>query len=109
MNALLDTDGLVIDLGQNRGGTNPGMDYLAPALLAEPGVMSVITSRKGERTEYKHRGGGERTYRGRVAILIDETAGSGSEVFAAGMQNKGRAIEDIGVVPDIPVEMTRKD
>ncbi len=145
---LWDTDGLILDLRQNRGGTNPGMDYLGPALFSEPGIWGVMTSRKGERTEFKHKGGGDKIYRGRVAILIDEASGSGSEVFAAAMQDKGRAIvlgrtsyggvqnstqfqlptggilhyphsdmrspngralEGIGVVPDIPVEMTRKD
>jgi carboxyl-terminal processing protease len=148
MNGFGDTDGLIIDLRQNRGGTNPGMDYLAQALLAEPGVMALVASRNGERIEYKHKGGGQKAYRGRVAILIDEASGSGSEVFAAAMQDKGRAvilgrtsyggvqnstqvelptrgilhyphsdmkspkgrtIEGIGVIPDIPVEMTRTD
>ncbi len=148
MTGLWDTDGLVLDLRQNRGGTNPGMDYLARTLLVEPGVLGVMTSRKGERTEFKHNGGGEKAYQGRVAILIDEASGSGSEVFAAALQDKGRAvilgrtsyggvqnstqfelptggilhyphsdvkspkgrtIEGIGVIPDIPVEMTRRD
>ena len=148
MTGLWDTDGLVIDLRQNRGGTNPGMDYLGPVLFAEPGIWGVMTPRKGEPTEFRHKGGGDKIYRGRVAILIDEASGSGSEVFAAAMQDKGRAVilgrtsyggvqnstqfqlptggilhyphsdlrspkgrvlEGVGVVPDIAVEMRRKD
>jgi carboxyl-terminal processing protease len=148
MNGLRDTDGLIIDLRQNRGGMNPGMDFLGPALLPEPGVWAVEFPRKGEPIEFKHEGGGDKAYPGRVVILIDEASGSASEVFAAAMQEKGRAvilgrtsyggvqnstqavlptggilhyphsdmktpkgraIEGVGVIPDIPVEMKRKD
>jgi C-terminal peptidase prc len=145
---FMDTDGLVIDLRQNRGGVNPGVDYLASVLNSEPGLLGVETARNGERREWKHAGGGAGAYRGRVAILVDEASGSASEVFAAAMQENGRAvilgrtsyggvlnstqeplptggilqfphsdmttgkgarIEGRGVVPDIPVEISRAD
>ena len=145
---LWDTDGLIIDLRQNRGGVNPGMDYLAPVLIAQPGLLAVEIGRKGERREWAHPGGGAGAYRGRVAILVDEWSGSASEVFAGAMQENGRAlilgrtsyggvlnstqvplptggiltiaqydmttakgarIEGRGVVPDVPVEITRAD
>ena len=144
---LLDTDGLVIDLRQNRGGVNPGVDYLASALNTEPGLLGVETARNGERREWKHAGGGAGAYRGRVAILVDEASGSASKVIATAMQENGRAlilgrtsyggvlnatqeplptggilqyphsnttgkgarIEGRGVIPDIPVEISRAD
>ncbi|MCJ7486688.1 MAG: S41 family peptidase, partial [Candidatus Aminicenantes bacterium] len=83
---LWDTDGLVIDLRQNRGGVNPGADFLAAELNADPGVLAVEISRNGERKEWAHAGGGAGAYPGRVAILVDEWSGSASEVFAAAMQ-----------------------
>ena len=88
------------------------------------------------------------TFTGRLAILVDETSYSASEIFAAGMQSIGRArifgqqtpggalpamirrlpngdvleyaigdfvtatgrrVEGTGVVPDVPVSMTRAD
>ena len=148
MKDLGDSDGIIIDCRQNRGGANPGVDYLSRAFCAEPGLLAVVTPRKGGREEWKHEGGGAAAYKGRVAILVDDGSGSASEAFAGAMQEKGRAvilghtsyggvlnstqfplptggilqyphsdmrtpkgkaIEGIGVIPDIPVEMTRAD
>jgi len=145
---LWDADGLIIDLRQNRGGVNPGVDYLASKLNIEPGVLGVELSRNGERREWAYPGGGPAAYPGRVAILVDEASGSASEVFAGAMQEIGRAvilgrtsyggvlnstqiplptggvlqiarfdmttakgtrIEGRGVVPDIPVKISRAD
>ena len=146
--AFWDADGLIIDLRQNRGGVNPGVDYLASVLNSEPGVLGVEIGRNGARREWAYAGSGPAAYPGRVAILVDEASGSASEVFAGAMQENGRAlilgrtsyggvlnstqvqlptggilqiprsdmttakgarIEGRGVVPDIPVEMTRAD
>ena len=145
---LWDADGLIIDLRQNRGGVNPGVDYLASALNSVPGVLGVEVSRTGERKPWAYAGTGPAAYPGRVAILIDESSGSASEVFAGAMQENGRAVvlgrtsyggvlnstqvplptggilqiprfdmttakgtrlEGRGVVPDIPVEISRAD
>ncbi len=89
---LRDTDGLVLDLRQNRGGTGPGVDRLAKFFLAEAGLIAVITPRLGERREWRHQGSGDDAYRGKLAIIVDEWSGSASEVFAAAMQEKGRAV-----------------
>ena len=88
---LGDTDGLVIDLRQNPGGTNPGVNRLAKFLLADPGVIAIHTGRATKPREWRHEGGGAAAYRGRVAILIDEGTGSASEVFTALLQERGRA------------------
>jgi C-terminal processing protease CtpA/Prc len=88
---LGDTDGLVIDLRQNPGGTNPGVNRLARFLLAEPGVVGIHTGRATKPREWRHQGGGASAYRGKVAVLIDEGTGSASEVFAALLQERVRA------------------
>ena len=88
---LGDTDGLVIDLRQNPGGTNPGVNRLAKFLLAEPGLVGVHTPRAGKPREWRHEGSGEAAYRGKVAVLIDEGSSSASEVFAALLQERSRA------------------
>ena len=89
---LRDTDGLVLDLRQNRGGTNPGVDRLAKFLMADAGLLAVTTPRGEERREWRHQGSGEDAYRGKLAIIVDEASGSASEVFTAAMQERGRAI-----------------
>jgi len=145
---LWDTDGLIIDCRQNHGGVNPGVDYLSSALCPEPGILAIETSREGDRREWRHEGSGPNAYRGRVVILVDGGSGSASEVFAAAMQETGRAriagessfggvlnstqavlptggilqyphsdmrtgkgnsIEGRGVIPDIPVSLSRGD
>ncbi len=145
---LWDSDALIVDCRQNRGGVNPGVDYLSMRLCAEPGLLAVETSREGVKREWKHEGSGESAYKGLVAILVDDGSGSASEVFAGAMQEKGRAIilghtsyggvlnstqaplptggllqyphsdlrtpkgkslEGVGVIPDIPVELTLAD
>jgi carboxyl-terminal processing protease len=89
---LGDTDGLILDLRQNRGGMNPGIDRLAKFLMADAGLLAVTTPRGEERREWRHEGSGEAAYRGKVAIIIDEASGSASEVFAAAIQEEGRAV-----------------
>jgi len=89
---LGDTDGFVIDLRQNRGGMNPGVDRLAKFLLVDPGLVAIQTTRAGERREWRHEGSGEPAYRGKVAVLVDEGSGSASEVFSAFLQERGRAV-----------------
>jgi C-terminal peptidase prc len=89
---LGDTDGLILDLRQNRGGMNPGVDRLAKFLMADAGLLAMTTPRGEERREWRHEGSGEAAYRGKVAIIIDEASGSASEVFAAAIQEKGRAV-----------------
>jgi carboxyl-terminal processing protease len=89
---LRDTDGLVLDLRQNGGGTNPGVDRLATFLMAEAGLVAVTTPRQGERREWRYQGSGNDAYRGKLAIIVDEASGSASEVFTAAMQESGRAV-----------------
>jgi C-terminal processing protease CtpA/Prc/L-ascorbate metabolism protein UlaG (beta-lactamase superfamily) len=77
---------------QTGGGVNTGVDRLAKFLLADPGLVAIETTRAGERREWRHEGNGDAAYRGAVAILVDEGSGSASEVFAALLQERGRAV-----------------
>lgn len=87
-----DTEGLIIDIRQNRGGVNPGVDYLAHLLCKESGSLAVEVTRSGITRNWSFEGSGDAAYKGKVAILIDEASGSASEVFASGLQELGRAV-----------------
>ena len=91
LNDLWASDALIIDVRQNRGGVNPGVDYLASTLLTGSGLLAVATLRNGERNDWPF-SAGDRRWPGRLAILVDEASGSASEVFAGAMQEMGRAV-----------------
>jgi carboxyl-terminal processing protease len=89
-------DGIVIDLRGNTGGAAAMTMGIAGHFFAESKKLGVMTTRDstfnilaiprtvnaaGELVE---------PFAGPVAILIDETTGSASEVFAGGMQSLGR-------------------
>jgi carboxyl-terminal processing protease len=89
-------DGIVIDLRGNRGGAGGMVMGVAGHFLTERVSLGDFRTR---RTTLQFRANprlvnrrGERVepFAGPVAILIDETSGSASEVFAGGMQALGR-------------------
>jgi carboxyl-terminal processing protease len=88
---LADTEALIIDIRNNGGGMEPGVNRLLKFLMAEPGPVAVITERGGQPRDWRHEGGGAAAYRGRVAVLVDDSSGSASEVFAGAVQESGRA------------------
>jgi len=88
---LADTDALIIDIRNNSGGMEPGVNRLMKFLMSEPGLVAVITKRGEQPWEWKHESSGTGAYRGKVAVLIDDLSGSASEVFANVLQENGRA------------------
>ncbi|HEX9632134.1 MAG TPA: S41 family peptidase [Gemmatimonadales bacterium] len=89
-------DGIVVDLRGNRGGAGGMVMGVAGHFLTERVSLGDFRTR---RSTLQFRAnprlvspGGERVepFGGPVAILIDETSGSASEVFAGGMQALGR-------------------
>ncbi|MDQ8199073.1 S41 family peptidase [Pelagicoccus enzymogenes] len=84
-----DAPGLVIDLRGNPGGMMVMAGGLAGLLLEEQATLGRTTLRSGHMNVvgFPQR----RTFHGKVAILVDETSVSTSEVFAIGMQELGRA------------------
>lgn len=151
---LADCEGLVVDLRGNPGGVGGMVMGTAGSFLSEIAPLGIMRTRQGEvrfvaiPRRVDAEGAPRETYRGRLAILVDERSMSTSEVFAAGMQSVGRArvfgtrtpgyalpalmlrlpnqdvlyhavadltdpdgrrIEGQGVVPDVPVPLTRAD
>jgi carboxyl-terminal processing protease len=94
---LRDADGLIIDLRGNRGGLGAMVMGTAGHFLPEPTELGTMrmrdnelryvtnprrVSRSGERVE---------PFAGPLAILVDGSTASTSEVFAGGLQAVGRA------------------
>ncbi len=90
-------DGVVIDLRGNTGGAAAMVMGVAGHFFDEQVLLGTQTLREGEMRYValprQVTAGGEllEAYGGPLAILIDETTGSASEVFAGGMQSTGRA------------------
>jgi carboxyl-terminal processing protease len=90
-------DGIVIDLRGNRGGVGGMISGVAGHFFGERTLLGTFKTRRSTLEIRPNprlvRAGGERVqpYAGPVAILVDETSGSASEVFAGGMQAVARA------------------
>lgn len=97
MDEMRGCSGIVIDLRGNTGGAAPMTMGVAGHFFAETTRLGVIRTRdsrvnivalprltntKGELVE---------PYAGPVALVVDDTSGSASEVFAGGLQSVGRA------------------
>ncbi len=94
---MRDYDGLVIDLRGNSGGAAAMVMGIAGNFFAEITELGVTEMREATLRivaiprKTNLRGDLVEPFSGRLAILIDETTGSASEVFAGGMQAVGRA------------------
>lgn len=89
-------DGIVLDLRGNSGGDGTLTTDVAAHFFAEEATLGTMRMRHGTNEFTIHprtRFAGEdvEPYLGPLAILIDETTGSSSEVFTGGMQSTGRA------------------
>jgi carboxyl-terminal processing protease len=89
-------DGIVIDLRGNTGGDGSVTTEIAGHFFDEESTLGTMRMRRArqEFTIRPRRRFGTRTaepFLGPLAILVDETTGSSSEVFTGGMQSIGRA------------------
>lgn len=90
-------DGVVLDLRQNPGGVLAMLMGVSGHFLDEPVSLGTLRTRESELKLVANPrrvapdGGIVRPYEGRLAILVDESSYSASEIFAAGMQAVGRA------------------
>ena len=89
--AMRDAPGLIIDLRGNSGGDSEGGLALASLLVSAPTQLAITRFRKGDDDYYKVKPA-KVTYRGPVAILLDEFSKSESEQVAAGLQEAGRVV-----------------
>lgn len=96
------TPGVILDLRWNGGGDGVALDAMAESFLNQKTLFANLISRKqfstferdGRHTEetemFTGRSGGQ-IYAGPLVILISAYSRSMAEVFAAGMQDSGRA------------------
>jgi carboxyl-terminal processing protease len=102
LESFRDAPGLVLDLRRNRGGDGASLGAIAGYFFDRKTVFERRMSRKqvsaserdGRHTEetiVRVGRGGEQVYAGPVVILLSEFSASATEVFAAGMQDSGRA------------------
>jgi carboxyl-terminal processing protease len=89
MRLLSDTDGIIFDLRGNPGGVGAMASGLAGLLVEKQSSLGTMKTRTGEAyfVAYPQKD----AFSGKIVILTDYGTGSTSEVFAAGMQDIGRA------------------
>jgi carboxyl-terminal processing protease len=99
---LRDTPGLILDLRRNRGGVGAALEAMAGFFFDSKTLFErrmgreqvTISERDGRHTKemefFVGKKGGQ-IYSGSMAILVSEYSASATEVFAAGMQDSGRA------------------
>ncbi len=94
---LRDVDGMIIDLRGNRGGLGAMVMGTAGHFLDEPVTLGTMQMRDNElryvTNPRRVNAAGERVepFSGPLAILVDGSTASTSEVFAGGLQAVGRA------------------
>jgi len=99
---LRTTPGLILDLRRNRGGVGATLEAMAALFFDSKTLFERRMSRKqvtaserdGHHTEEQQifvGKSGAQNYSGPVVILVSEYSASATEVFAAGMQDSGRA------------------
>ncbi len=87
--SMKDTSGIVIDLRGNPGGIGGMAPGIAGLLVKEQTSLGSMKSRDNETKFIVYPQAN--TYQGKVIVLTDYGSGSTSEIFAAGLQEIGRA------------------
>lgn len=83
-------DGIVIDLRNNGGGSLYDVVQIA-GLFIDQGPIVQVRDRKGQPQVMKDKDGSV-LYDGPLAVMVNEFSASASEIFAAAMQDYGRAV-----------------
>ena len=87
---LRDAPGIVIDIRGNPGGEADEVVKIASYFFNSHVPFGKFSKRSGKAI-YLRTDDDDQVYKGPVAILVNEASGSGSELFAGVMQEKGRA------------------
>ncbi|MFO0962730.1 MAG: S41 family peptidase [Phycisphaerales bacterium] len=97
IDALRGSDGIILDLRGNPGGIGAMAMGLAGHFTAEPATLGEMRTRDTKLSFVTNprrvdtAGRPVDTYAGPLAILVDETSASTTEIFAGGLQHLGRA------------------
>lgn len=91
LSKLMDTPGLVVDLRGNGGGETKVILDIGSLFFPKEVSFGGFKKRGGDVEEIFTRRP-DQTYVGALVILVDEGSASSSEVFAASMQEHGRAL-----------------
>ncbi|HXG64557.1 MAG TPA: S41 family peptidase [Blastocatellia bacterium] len=83
--------GLIVDLRGNPGGEVNEVLRIAGYFLPDKKSFGSFIKRSGEAIQLFAGRRGEQVYAGPLVILVNEGSGSGSEMFAGGLQDLGRA------------------
>lgn len=83
-------DGIVIDLRNNGGGSLYDVVQIA-GLFIDQGPIVQVKDREGQPQVMRDKDGGV-LYDGPLAVMVNEFSASASEIFAAAMQDYGRAV-----------------
>lgn len=83
--------GVVIDLRRNPGGETFSLGISIGEFFDRAVACGTFISRDGARSVKNSWQLGSANYRGRVAVLVDGATGSAAEIFAAVLQDHGRA------------------
>jgi carboxyl-terminal processing protease len=84
--------GVVVDVRGNPGGIGAMVMGMAGHFIAEEGkVLGAMTTRQAELKFVATPRAPSQIFHGPLAVLVDETSMSTSEIFAAGLQENGRA------------------
>lgn len=87
--SMKDTDGIIFDLRGNPGGIGGMATGVAGLLVSEQASLGSMKTRQSEQKFIVYPQ--PAPYAGKVVVLIDYASASTSEVFAAGLQEIGRA------------------
>lgn len=83
---------IVIDLRGNGGGLLVIMQKCLEPFFSQATTLGEHRERNGKQQSLKVGGRGKNAYRGLVIVLIDEMTASAAEIFAAALQETGRAL-----------------
>lgn len=86
-----DAPGVVIDLRRNPGGETFSLGITVGEFFDRAVDCGTFISRSGARSVKNSWQIGSANYRGKVVVLVDAATGSAAEIFAAVLQDHGRA------------------
>lgn len=92
LNRMKDAPGVIVDLRGNPGGEVNEVLRIAGYFFPDRVAFGRFINRSGKVLQLFTRYDDDRVYNGPVAVLINESSGSASEMFSGVLQENGRAV-----------------